>query len=246
MIGSRRVECCGVIMKDEIAQSEPFLTWLSEWEASLPVLVLEDIEPETTAVISEDLLKGFCTVGPLSSPRAQGIVPQVAALFTALHEAGVQHCLLMQDTHDEQAVEFAAFPPHCVAGSEESETIPELLALPFSEDFIVFEKNSISSMMGTALPDWLGEHPEITTFIVVGVCTDICIYEMAMDLRMRANARGEEGVRVIVPADCVQTYDIAVETAREIGALPHDADLLQRIFLYQMTLNAIEVVDHIA
>ena len=233
-------------MKDEIAQSEPFLTWLIEWEASLPVLPLADIKPEATAVISEDLLKGFCSVGPLSSPRAQGIVPRVVSLFKSLHKVDVQHYLLMQDTHEEQALEFGAFPPHCVAGSEESETIPELLELPFSEEFIVFEKNSISSTVGTALPDWLEEHPEITTFIVVGVCTDICIYEMAMDLRMRANARGEAGVRVIVPADCVQTYDVSVETAQEIGAMPHDGDLLHRIFLYQMALNAIEVVDHIA
>lgn len=233
-------------MKDEIANSEPFLTWLIEWEASLPVLALEDIDPKATAVISEDLLKGFCTVGPLSSPRAQGIVPQVVALFAALHRAGVEHFILMQDTHDEEAAEFEAFPPHCVAGSEESETIPELLALPFSEKFIIFAKNSISSIVGTGLPDWLVDHPEITTFIVVGVCTDICIYEMALDLRVRANARGEEDVRVIVPADCVQTYDMPVETAQEIGAMPHDGDLLHRIFLYQMALNAIAVVDHIA
>jgi nicotinamidase-related amidase len=225
--------------------SVPFLTWLSEWEASLLLLSLADIEPETTAVISEDLLKGFCDVGPLSGPRAQGIVPQVVALFAALHQAGVRHFLLMQDTHEEQALEFEAFPPHCVAGSEESETIPELLALPFSEDFVVFEKNSISSTVGTGLLDWLVEHPEITTFIVVGVCTDICVYELAMDLRMRANAQGERGVRVIVPADCVQTYDTSVETAAEIGAMPHDGDLLHRIFLYQMALNAIEVVDRI-
>ena len=67
-------------MNDEIAQSEPFLTWLAEWVASLPALSLADIKPETTALISEDLLKGFCTLGPLSSPRAQGIVPQVVAL----------------------------------------------------------------------------------------------------------------------------------------------------------------------
>lgn len=32
-------------------KSEPFLTWLIEWTASLSVLLLTDIEPETTAVI---------------------------------------------------------------------------------------------------------------------------------------------------------------------------------------------------
>jgi hypothetical protein len=33
-----------------------------------------------------------------------------------------------------------------------------------------------------------------------------------------------------------------VETAQEIGAMPHDGDLLHRIFLYQMALNGVEVV----
>ena len=33
-----------------------------------------------------------------------------------------------------------------------------------------------------------------------------------------------------------------VETARQIGALPHDGDLLHRLFLYHMALNGIRVV----
>ena len=33
-----------------------------------------------------------------------------------------------------------------------------------------------------------------------------------------------------------------VETALQLGALPHDGDLLHRIFLYSMALNGIEVV----
>jgi hypothetical protein len=45
-----------------------------------------------------------------------------------------------------------------------------------------------------------------------------------------------------VPANCVQTFDMPVETAEAIGAMPHDGDLLHRIFLYQMALNGVEVV----
>jgi hypothetical protein len=63
-----------------------------------------------------------------------------------------------------------------------------------------------------------------------------------MYLRLRANVLGLRQVRVIVPADCVQTYDLPVETAQELGALPHDGDLLHRVFLYHMALNGIEVV----
>jgi nicotinamidase-related amidase len=105
----------------------------------------------------------------------------------------------------------------------------------------IFEKNSIDSSRNTGLGAWIEAHPEVDRFIIVGDCTDLCIYQMAMGLRLDANAR-QIRRRVIVPADCVDTYHLPVETARTIGAVPHDADLLHKIFLYSMMLNGIEVV----
>ena len=66
-----------------------------------------------------------------------------------------------------------------------------------------------------------------------------------MHLKLRANAQNQKS-RVILPADCVDTYDLPVEVARQIGAVPHDGDLLHYVFLYHMLLNGIEVVAGIA
>ena len=230
-------------MATDQARSKDFLEWLEKWEEGLPSLELSEAvtDPAQAAIISEDLLKGFCDVGPLSSDRAAGIVPAAVDLFKRAYDLGVRHFLLFQDTHDPESVEFSAYPPHCVEGTEESETIDEMATLPFSNLFTVLPKNSISSDVGTDLELWLEEHREVNTFIVVGVCTDICVYEAAIHLRVRANVQGRDDVRVIVPANAVQTYDMPVEFAEEIGALPHDGDLLHRIFLYQMALNDIEV-----
>jgi hypothetical protein len=52
-------------------------------------------------------------------------------------------------------------------------------------------------------------------------------------------------MRIIVPENAVQTYDIPVAVAREIGALPHNGDVLHLLFLYHMRLNGIEVVREI-
>ncbi len=229
------------------AGNKPFLGWLAHWEESLPKVNTGEVvsDPTRVALVSQDLLKGFCNQGALSSPRAASIVPGVLRLFQRVHDLGGRHFLLLQDTHDPDAVEFSAYPPHCVAGTEESETIDELNDLPFSNLFTVFPKNSISSTVGTDLEAWLDDHPSVTTFIVVGVCTDICIYHIATALRVRANVLGQRETRVIVPADCVQTYDMPVETAAELGVLPHDGDLLHRISLYSMALNGIEVVAHL-
>jgi nicotinamidase-related amidase len=76
--------------------------------------------------------------------------------------------------------------------------------------------------------------------IVVGDCTDLCVYQAAMHLRLRANAAGDRGFEVVVPEDCVQTYDLPVETAQRLGALPHDGDLLHGLFLYHLALNGVQ------
>ena len=234
--------------QDLIQHSAPFLTWLAEWHAALPRPALEAVvdDPRRTAILSVDVINGFCHAGPLASPRVKAIIEPITRLMRAAHAAGVRHFIVTQDTHDHEAVEFAAYPPHCVRGSQESEAVPEFKALPFWSEVVVMPKNSIDSSLGTDLDRWLDDHPEVTTFIVVGDCTDLCTYQLAMHLRLRANALQKRGVRVIVPEDCADTYDTPVEAARQIGALPHDADLLHRIFLYSMALNGIEVVRRIA
>lgn len=226
-----------------IRNSEPFLRYLVDWEAGLPTLALSEAvrDPARTAVVSVDVINGFCHAGPLASPRVQAIIPPIVRLFERAHAAGVRHLILTQDTHEPEAVEFGQYPPHCVRGTAESETVPELRALPFFDAVQVFPKNSISSTIGTGFNAWLKAHPEVDTFIAVGDCTDLCTYQLAMSLRLRANAH-QQVQRVIVPAECVDTYDLPVDTARQIGAVPHAGDLLHLIFLYSLHLNGVDVV----
>lgn len=227
-----------------LAESRPFLEWLLDWHQNLERAPLADLvrEPERCALLAVDLVQGFCVQGPLSSERVAATVPPIVDLFQAAEKLGVSHFLLLQDHHPADAVEFGSFGPHCVAGTAEAETIPELAQLPFSDRFQVFEKNSISSSIHTELEPWLEAHPELDTLIVVGDCTDLCTYQLAMFLRLRANARQQPDVRVILPVEGVQTYDLPVAVAQQIGAVPHPGDLLHLIFLYHMHLNGVEIV----
>jgi hypothetical protein len=52
-------------------------------------------------------------------------------------------------------------------------------------------------------------------------------------------------MRVIVPANAVQTFDTPIETAQQLGILPHNGDVLHLQFLYHMRYNGIEVVREI-
>ena len=223
-------------------EREQFLKFLDTWIRDLPTGDLQGAlqPPENTAIVSVDLLKGFCHIGALSSPRVKGILPAVTSLMTRAWGLGLQNFILTQDTHEPDALEFCSWPPHCIRGTEESETTPELAELSFSDLFVILEKNSTSSVFGTGFDDWLADHPTVDTFILVGDCTDLCIYQMAMALRLSANAH-QVSRRIIIPADCVQTYHFSVEAAAEFGGFPHDGDLMHDIFLYHMALNGIEV-----
>ena len=223
-------------------QAQPFLAYLQNWQENLPTLSFVEAfpQPRQSAILSVDVIQGFCYEGPLSSPRVAGIVAPITRLFEQAWQHGVRNIVLTQDTHEPEAVEFAQWPAHCVRGTSEAETVSAFKSLPFFNQMTIFEKNSIASGLNTGLNAWLADHPQVDTFVVVGDCTDLCTYQLAMHLRLEANARQLQR-RVIVPANCVQTYDRPVEVAREQGGLPHPGDLLHAIFLYHMLLNGVEV-----
>jgi nicotinamidase-related amidase len=228
----------------QISETEKdFLEYLKEWQNNLSTLNLKNVlaNPEKSAVTSIDLVNGFCNSGALASSRVHEIIAPSVALFKSAWQLGVRHFVLLQDFHDADAIEFAQWPPHCVKGSNESEPIAEIRSLPFFSQMVTFPKNSINPAINTGFQGWLDAHPEIDTYIVIGDCTDLCTYQLAMHLRLEANACGRMR-RVIVPANCVQTYDMPVTVAKSIGAMPHPGDLMHALFLYHMALNGVEVV----
>ncbi len=224
-------------------KARPFLDWLDQWFANLQPLALAPVarEPQRVALISVDLINGFAYEGNLASPRVAALIPSVVELFQKVYDCGVRNLIMIQECHSANAEEFKAYGPHGICGTSEAEMVPELAALPFAKEFAIVHKNSLHSIVGTTMEQWLAEHTEVDTFVVVGDCTDLCVYDLAMDLKLRAN-QSDLARRVIVPENCVQTYDLPVAHAQRIGALPHDGDLQHRMFLYMMALNGIEVV----
>ena len=224
-------------------RSKPFVDFLETWLNGLDKANLNEItaSPEKVAIISTDMINGFCRIGPLASPRVEALIEPITTLFKSAWARGVHNIILAQDTHDPEAVEFEAYPPHCVRGTEEAEAVDEIKALPFFDRMLVFEKNTISSNLNTELDAWIESHSEVDTFIIVGDCTDICVYQMAMTLRLQANVDALKR-RVLVPQNCVDTFDTPVELANELGILPHDGDLLHHVFLYHLALNGVEIV----
>jgi len=224
--------------------SVQFLTYLEELHANRKPLPLEELiasagGAEKVAFLVVDLIKGFTTEGPLASPRIERLLAPAVRILTRARDLGVRHFLFPCDSHPANSQEFEAFPPHCVAGTPEAELADVLQNLPLPSK--ILPKRSLSAWIGTGLEDYLGHHPTITHLVIIGDCTDLCVYNAAMHLRLVANDRHLPWT-VIVPAAAVDTYDLPIEKAREIGALAHDADFLHRVFLYHMQLNGVKVV----
>ena len=184
----------------------PFLKWLDEWYAGLKPVNLREIvkDPAGVALFAQDMVNGFCYEGSLASPRVAAIVAPVVDLFQRAYALGVRHLILLQDTHTEHAAEFNQFPPHCIRGTSEAQTVDALRALPFASEYLVFKKNSLHPAFHTDLDPWLDTHQDLRTVILVGDCTDLCTYQTATYLKLRANSR-DLPRRVVVPADAVKT-----------------------------------------
>ena len=225
--------------------AEPFLDYLDRWYADLPVVslqsLLKEVPGDETALVIVDVVNGFCKEGKLSSPRVARIVPAVAQLVRRAEKLGVSHYLLPQDQHPGNSLEFRIYPDHCIEGSAESETVDELRRLPNAHKFKIFPKRSINPGMEERLQGWLEQNPGVRQFIVTGDCTDICVHQMAMFLKIRSVVKNS-AVGIVVPADCVDTYNLDVPRDPRNGPPPHPGDLMHRFFLYHMHLNGIRIV----
>jgi nicotinamidase-related amidase len=218
--------------------------FISDWVHRLESVSLAEAIPDPTnaAVISTDMVVGFCQKGALASERVGNLVEPVASLFQRCYAVGINEFVLLQDTHDENTPEFDAWPVHCIRGTEESEMVFDLASLSFAHEFTVIPKNSLAPSFGTTFEAWLDDHPNLTTAIVAGNCTDLCVYQLAMHLRLRANALNLRPFEVIVPADCVDTYDLPAAIAAESGVFPHPGEFFHEVFLFHLGLNGVRVV----
>jgi len=226
--------------------SKKFLDYLEGWVASLPPLALEEaiLNPKKSAIISIDVINAFLYEGPLASPRVAAIDQPVTDLMKAAWGRGVRDILLVQEGHSEESLEFDAFGQHGMKGTPGAEATDMIKALPFYDQLNIVYKDSIHPALNNGFDEWLDARQHLDTFIAVGDVTDLCLYQLATYLRLRANAYHQKR-RVIVPANCAQTWHLSVEDAEDLPAMPHHGDLLHATFLYHMALNGIEVVKEI-
>jgi nicotinamidase-related amidase len=157
-----------------------------------------------------DMLKGFHKMGKMANPRMAIIIPRIQELLE--RKSRKEGCLtiFLQDSHERNDPEFEIFPEHCIRGTRETKIIDELQEFSLLPNSCVIPKSKYSGFYGTRLGLKLQvEDPE--RVIVMGVCTDICVRYTVADLRNR-------GYSVVVPSDCVETFDAPGQDAEAENA----------------------------
>lgn len=217
--------------------------FVARWLETVPVARLDEVarDPIAAAVFGSDIINAFLREGALSSDRIDAITGPVLSLVQRAWGHGIRDFVFLQDTHPADSPEFEAYPAHAIAGTSESEMIPELAELPFADHFTIIRKNSLHPAIDTKLDAWWDAHPKLRTAVVIGDCTDLCVTTLAMHLRLRANALGMQGFQVVVPMDCVDTFDIPDDPSLPAGAA-HPADFFQAVWLYHLASNNIRIV----
>lgn len=191
------------------------------------LLKISELIPGHTALIMIDMINGFAREGALHSPRVADLIAQIAALSQKCSDLGIVK-LAFADCHSEASPEFQSFPTHCLSGTSESEIVDELKEIG---GYTLFPKNSTNGFLEETFQNWLRNHPQIDTFILTGDCTDICIQQFATTLKAWFNKQ-DLNVRIIVPIDAVQTYDLGL----------HHGDLTHIMALFTMMGAGIEIV----
>lgn len=222
---------------------------IDDWYMKLQPIKIN--EPEDTVIVCTDMVNGFCHEGPLASPRVKALIPGIVDFLETSLKSGVSTFLFFQDSHTPDAHEFDSYPAHCVEGSTEADMIPEIenfYRMYGSGGYPTVEIIRKNTLLATDFfdPEGGSDLSDITFYeligvknwIVIGNCTDLCIYANAMQLNQFLQENGVREItgQVVVPDNLVDTYDLP-------GI--HDGDFFHKTFLYHMAQNGIKVAESV-
>ena len=191
---------------------------------NLPIENLADYDLSKTALFIVDINNGFAKEGALYSDRIKSLITPIYEFVKPLEEK-LNKIIAFTDTHDKNSVELNSYPEHCLANTEECKVVDELLNIKNLEIIPKNSTNGFFAMDVNILDD-------IDNVVVVGDCTDICIYQFAVTLKAYFNEKNINK-NIVVPMNLVDTYDIP---------FVHPGDLLNIVFLNSMLQNGVKLI----
>ncbi|XP_052192728.1 nicotinamidase 1-like isoform X2 [Diospyros lotus] len=219
------------------------------------VLLSEDVG---AGLVLVDIINGFCTVGAGNlAPREPN--SQIAEMIGESARLAKGFCdkkwpvLAFLDSHSPGKLEHP-YPPHCIVGSDESNLVPALRWLEEEDNVTIRRKDCYDGYLGSmeedgsnVFVDWVKAN-QITTLVVVGICTDICVLDFICST-ISARNRGflaplEE---VVVYSRGCATFDFPVSVASNIkDAIAHPQELMHHVGLYMAKGRGAKIAREVA
>ncbi|MGX4265099.1 isochorismatase family cysteine hydrolase [Clostridioides difficile] len=194
---------------------------------NLPIEKIENYDLGKTALFIIDVNNGFARQGALYSPRVESLIKPIE-MFTKKISNKLNKVIAFTDSHTPKSIELLSYPVHCLENDVESELVDELKSI---ENLQILPKNSTNGFFALENLDF----DNIDNIIIVGDCTDICIYQFAITLKSYFNQHNIEK-NIVVPMNLVDTYDIPNV---------HPAEILNLVFFNSMIQNGVNVLKEI-
>lgn len=188
---------------------------------------ISNLDLSKTVLFIVDMNNGFAKQGSLYSPRIENLIKPIENFAKHICHK-LNRIIAFTDSHTESSIELLNYPIHCLEDSIESDIVDELKDIPNLE---IVQKNSTNGFFALDKINF----ENIDNIIMVGDCTDICIYQFAITLKSYFNQNNLRK-NIIVPINLVDTYDIPNV---------HSAELLNIVFLNSMIQNGINIVKEI-
>ena len=191
---------------------------------NLPIENLSDYNLSKTVLFIVDINNGFTKEGILCSDRVKALINPIYEFAKPLEDK-LNKIIAFTDTHEKDSVELSSYPVHCLRGTDECKVVDELLDIKNLE---IIPKNSTNGFfaMDVKILD------DIENVVVVGDCTDICVYQFAVTLKAYFNEKNINK-NIIVPMDLVDTYDTP---------FVHPGNLLNIVFFNSMLQNGVKLI----
>jgi nicotinamidase-related amidase len=154
------------------------------------------LHPGKTALIIVDMQNDFVKDdGRLVVASAKDSIPKIQSLLKNARDAGVK-IVYTQDTSFPADKEFEIWPEHCLIHTHGWEIIADLQ--PQSTD-LVCTKNRYDGFYGTWLDHFLSKVWHVTSVVIVGTVSNICVLHTAASAGLR-------WYQVVVPADGISAF----------------------------------------
>ncbi|CEN21987.1 MAG: cysteine hydrolase [Paeniclostridium sordellii] len=188
---------------------------------------INELNLSKTMLFIIDMNNGFAKKGALYSDRVEALINPITNLAKIL-EAKNCEIIAFTDSHNKDSIELRSYPTHCLENDYESKIVDEISTI---KNLKVIPKNSTNGFFCLEDKDF----KNIDNIIVVGDCTDICIYQFVVTLKAYFNQNNIDK-NIIVPMNLVDTYHIDNI---------HNSEIMNIVFLNSMIQNGVEVIKEI-